>query len=91
MVFGRFTARISFRALDDVTEVFRGIVESLEGNAGIMSRLGHTCFLQNASEILLHNDPNIRRFLLLEWLYSPCGPSPLFSFLIYFYTIGRTP
>jgi hypothetical protein len=21
--------------------------------------------------------------LLLEWLYSPCGPSPLFSFLIY--------
>jgi hypothetical protein len=28
---------------------------------------------------------------LLEWLYSPCGPSPLFSFLIYFSTIGRTP
>jgi hypothetical protein len=21
--------------------------------------------------------------LLLEWLYSPCGPSPLCSFLIY--------
>jgi hypothetical protein len=28
---------------------------------------------------------------LLEWLYSPCGPSPLFSFLLYFSTIGRTP
>jgi hypothetical protein len=29
--------------------------------------------------------------LRLEWLYSPCGPSPLFIFLIYFSTVGRTP
>jgi hypothetical protein len=29
--------------------------------------------------------------LLLEWLYSPCGPSPLFSFLIYSFQIGRAP
>jgi hypothetical protein len=28
--------------------------------------------------------------ILLEWLYSPCGPSPLFQFPDLF-TIGRTP
>jgi hypothetical protein len=28
--------------------------------------------------------------LLLEWLYSPCGPSPLFQFPDLF-TIVRTP
>jgi hypothetical protein len=31
--------------------------------------------------------------LLLEWFYSPCGPSPLFQFpdIYFFSTIGRTP
>jgi hypothetical protein len=27
--------------------------------------------------------------LLLEWLYSPCGPSPLFSFLIYSFQLAE--
>jgi hypothetical protein len=50
MVFGRFTVRISVRALVIVTEVFHGIFGSLQANAGIMSRLGHIRFLPNPSQ-----------------------------------------
>jgi hypothetical protein len=32
-----------------------------------------------------YDPPKYSLLLLLEWLYSPCGPSPLFSFLIYFF------
>jgi hypothetical protein len=40
------------------------------------------CMFRNAEYLPLYRLRNIL-LLLLEWLYSPCGPSPLYSFLIY--------
>jgi hypothetical protein len=38
-----------------------------------------------------HISSTVDLILLLKWLYSPCGPSPLFEFPDLLFTIGRTP
>jgi hypothetical protein len=44
-----------------------------------------TCF----SNVFSKPFPYYHQYTLLQWLYSPCGPGPLFQFLN-LYTVGRT-
>jgi hypothetical protein len=54
---------------------------------------GHGSLSSNSTDTTnFLSRPAIVKLHLLEWLYSPCGPSPLVQFPDLFYsTIGRTP